>query len=126
MSAEVTEIINTLCEKLGVAANVLVPEMTRYYIARLAFTTLIETIFVIILAIVCARIMKWILSKTDADWYEWSDKALYILFADMIPGILLMFLLVSVLSNAADLIGWVVSPTASAVREILGLINQGG
>lgn len=126
MSTEVTQIINALCEKLGVAADILVPEMARYYIARLTFITLIETISIIILAIVCARIMKWILSKTDADWYEWSDKAIYIFLANMIPGILLLFLLVSALSGAADLIGWIASPTASAVREILGLINQGG
>lgn len=68
MSAEVTEIINTLCEKLGVAANVLVPEMARYYIARLVFLTLIETIFAIIVAIVFAKIVRWILRESDADW----------------------------------------------------------
>ena len=123
MSAEVTEIINALCEKLGVAADILVPEMARYYIARLAFLTLIETIIAIILAIVCARIMKWILSETDADWYDWSDKAIWIFLANMIPGILLLFLLVSACSNAADLIGWIASPTASAVREITSLIK---
>lgn len=123
MSSEITEIINTLCEKLGVAANVLVPEMARYYIARLAFLTLVETIFVIIVAIVSARIMKWILSVTDADWYDWSDKLIMIFFAELIPGMLLTFLLVSALSGAADLIGWIASPTASAVREITRLIK---
>lgn len=122
MSTEVTQIINTLCEKLGVAADILVPEMARYYIARLAFITLVETIFAIIVAIVFAKIMKRLLSETDG---AWEDCAISIFFADLIPGLLLLFLVISALSGAADLIGWVVSPTASAVRVILGLLNQG-
>ena len=120
MNTEVTEIINTLCEKLGVAANVLVSEMARYYIARLAFLTLIETIFVIIVAIVFTRIMKWILVETDTDV---EDKIPMIFFGDLIPGILLIILFVCAVSSAADLIGWIASPTASAVREITRLIG---
>lgn len=120
MSAEVTEIINTLCEKLGVAADILVPEMARYYIARLVFLTLIETIFVIIVAIVLAKGMKSILGETDT---HWEDRLMLIFFAELIPGILLLFLLVSTISNAADLIGWIASPTASAVGEITRLIK---
>lgn len=120
MNNEITEIINTLCEKLGVATGILVPEMTRYYIARLTFLTLIETIFIIILAIVCARIVKWILSVEDVDL---GDKLITLFLAGLLPGAMLIFLLVSALSNAADLIGWIVSPTASAVREITRLIG---
>lgn len=120
MSSEVTEIINALCEKLGVAANVLVPEMARYYIARLTFLTLIETIIAIIVAIAFARIVKWILSVEDADL---GDKLITIFLVGMLPGVLLIFLLVSTVANAADLIGWIASPTASAVREITRLIG---
>lgn len=120
MSNEVTEIINALCEKLGVAADILVPEMARYYIARLTFLTLIETIFIIILAIVFARIVKWILSVEDAGL---GDKLITIFLVGMLPGVLLIFLLVSTVANAADLIGWIASPTASAVREITRLIG---
>jgi small-conductance mechanosensitive channel len=123
MSDEITGIINTLCEKLGVAANILVPEMTRYYIARLTFLTFAETILAIIMAIISVRITKWILSKTDNDWYDWSDKALMLFFANLIPGILLIILFFSVYSDAADLVGWIASPTASAIREITKLIK---
>ena len=123
MSTEVTQIINTLCEKLGVAADILVPEMARYYIARLVFLTLTDTIVATILAIVCARIIKWILSVEAADL---GDKLVTTFLFGLLPGALLIFLIVSALSNAADLIGWLASPTASAVREIMGMINQGG
>lgn len=123
MSSEVTEIINTLCEKLGVAANVLVPEMARYYIARLVFLTLVETIFAIIVAIVFAKIMKRLLSNTDTEDTDLWDRTMTIFFADLIPGILLIILVLSALSGATDLIGWIASPTASAVREITRLIG---
>jgi hypothetical protein len=123
MSNEVIEIVNKLCEKLGVAADILVPEMARYYIARLVFLVLAETIFVIVLATVSARITKWTLSETDADWYDWSDKAIRIFLVNMVPVIFLLFLLVSAISNASDLVGWIASPTASAVREIARLIK---
>lgn len=118
MSTEVTQIINTLCEKLGVAADILVPEMARYYIARLAFLTLIETIFAIILAIMCVRITKWLLSDSD-----WDDSAYLIFLVNLFPVALMAFLLISAVSNVADLVGWIASPTASAVREIARLIK---
>lgn len=126
MSAEVTEIINTLCEKLGVAANILVPEMARYYIARLIFLTLIETIFAIVVAIVFVKIIKRLLGDANTEDADWWDRSMPIFFADLIPGILLIFLVLSALSGMVDLVGWIASPTASAVREILGLMNQGG
>lgn len=120
MSNEVTEIINTLCEKLGVAANVLVPEMARYYIARLVFLTLVETILAIILAIAFAKVVKWILSVTDADL---GDRLITVFLVGLLPGVLLIFLVLSALSGVTDLIGWIASPTASAVREITRLIK---
>ena len=123
MSSEVTEIINTLCEKLGVAANILVPEMARYYIARLVFLTLVESTIAIIVAIAFAKVVRWILSVEDADL---GDKIITIFIVCLAPGVLLVMLLFSAVSSTADLIGWIASPTASAVKEIMGLINQGG
>lgn len=123
MSNEVTEIINTLCEKLGVAANILVPEMARYYIARLIFFTLIETTFAIVVAIVIARIMKWILVETmDAD-FDLDERVPMIFFTNLIPGVLLAILFIAAVSSAADLIGWIASPTASAIREIASMVK---
>lgn len=123
MSAEVTEIINTLCEKLGVAANILVPEMARYYIARLIFFTLIESIAAIVVAIVIARIMKWILVETmDAD-FDLDERVPMIFFTNLIPGVLLAILFIAAVSSAADLIGWIASPTASAIREIASMVK---
>ena len=120
MSKEVTEIINTLCEKLGVAASVLVPEMARYSIARLAFLTVVQTILAVVMAVVVVKIVKWSLGNEDADW---DDKALSVFFTCIIPGLVMAFLIGCAISSATDLIGWIASPTASAVKEITSMIK---
>ena len=120
MSKEVTEIINTLCEKLGVAASVLVPELAKYNIARLAFLTLVQTILAVVMAVVVVKIVKWSLGNEDADW---DDKALSVFLTCIIPGLVMVFLTGCAISSATDLIGWIASPTASAVKEITSMIK---
>lgn len=120
MSKEVTEIINTLCEKLGVAASVLVPEMAKYNIARLAFLTVVETLITVVFVIVMVKIVEKIIS----DKYSTMEYVSFSLFiASIFPGIVLIFLVVDAISNATDLIGWIASPTVSAVKEITSMIK---
>jgi len=121
MSKEVTEIINTLCEKLGVAASVLVPEMARYSIARLAFLTAVQTILAVVMAVVVVRLIKW--SLGNEDWEDWEDKILLIFLTCVIPGLAMVILTCCAISSATDLIGWIASPTASAVKEITSMIK---
>lgn len=120
MSKEVMEIINTLCEKLGVAASVLVPEMARYNIARLCFLTVVQTILAVVMAVIVVKLVKWFLSEEDADW---EDKALSVFLTCFIPGLALLFLTFFAIGSATDLIGWIASPTASAVKEITSMIK---
>lgn len=120
MSKEITEIINTLCEKLGVAASVLVPEMARYSIARLAFLTVVQTILAVVMVVVIGKFLKWTFSNEDADC---ADKALMVFLTCIIPGLAMAFLIGCAISNATDLIGWIASPTASAVKEITNMIK---
>ena len=120
MSKEVTEIINTLCEKLGVAASVLVPEMARYSIARLAFLTVVQTILAVIMAVIVVKLVKWSVGNEDADY---EDKALSVFLTCIFPGLAMIILTGCAISSATDLIGWIASPTASAVKEITSMIK---
>lgn len=120
MSKEVTEIINTLCEKLGVAANILVPEMARYSIARLAFLTVVQTILVVVMAVIIVKLLKWSFGNEDADWEE---KAFSVFLTCLFPGLVMVFLTCCAILSATDLIGWIASPTASAVKEITSMIK---
>ena len=120
MSKEVEQIINTLCEKLGVAANILVPELTKYNIARLAFLTVVQTILAVVMAVVVVKLVKWSFGNEDADW---DDKALMVFLTCVIPGIVMAILTCFAILSATDLIGWIASPTASAVKEITSMIK---
>ena len=120
MSKEVTEIINTLCEKLGVAASVLVPELAKYNIARLAFLTVVQTIIVIVLIIIMAKIVKRILIDKYSDI---EDKAFMVFLTCLLPGLVIVIFTFCAVASATDLIGWIASPTASAVKEITSMIK---
>lgn len=119
MSKEVEQIINTLCDKLGVAANILVPELTKYSIARLTFMTAVYSIAFAVIAVVIVKIAKWALNQ-DLDF---DDVSLYIFLLELIPGLLLIVLTITIVSNATGLIGWIASPTASAIKEITSMIK---
>ena len=120
MSKEVEQIINTLCDKLGVAANILVPEMVRYSISRLAFLTVVQGILAVVMAVVVVKLVKWSFGNEDADW---EDKAFSVFLTSLIPGLVLVCILAATIYSAADLVGWIASPTASAVKEITSMIK---
>ena len=120
MSKEVTEIINTLCEKLGVAASVLVPELAKYNIARLTFLTAVQTILVVVMVVIIVKLVKWSLGDKDADW---EDKTFSVFLTCLLPVITIVILTFCVVASATDLIGWIASPTASAVKEITSMIK---
>ena len=120
MSKEVEQIINTLCEKLGVAANILVPEMARYNIARLAFLTVVYGILAVVLTVIVVRLVKHFLTNENI---EEDERPIAILLVSLIPGFVLVFLIVCTIDNATDMIGWIASPTASAVKEITSMIK---
>ena len=120
MSKEVEQIINTLCEKLGVAANILVPELAKYNIARLAFLTVVQTILAVVMTVVVVKLIKWSFGNEDGDW---DDKALAVFLTCIIPGLVMVVLTCFAISSATDLIGWIASPTASAVKEITSMIK---
>ena len=120
MSKEVEQIINTLCDKLGVAANILVPEMARYSIARLAFLTVVQGILSIVVVAIIVRIVKYCLTSENVDD---DERAISIFMTNIFPGLVLVFLIVGVILSATDLIGWIASPTVSAVKEITSMIK---
>lgn len=120
MTEEVTKIIDTLCEKLGVAANILVPELAKYNIARLTFLTVAQTILAVVMAVVVVKLVKWSFGNEDADF---EDKALSVFLTCVIPGVVMVILTCCAIASATDLIGWIASPTASAVKEITSMIK---
>lgn len=120
MSKEVTEIINTLCEKLGVVASALVPELAKYNIARLAFLTVIQAVIAIVVALIVTKLVKIAMSDDEMDLEE---KCFALFLINIIPVIILAVFVGCTILSATNLIGWIASPTASAVKEIVSMIR---
>ena len=120
MSNEVTKIIDTLCEKLGVAASVLVPELAKYNIARLAFLTVIQAVISIVVALIVTKLVKLAISDDEMDLEE---KCLALLLVNVIPVVILAVFVACTIQSATNRIGWIASPTASAVKEITSMIK---
>lgn len=121
MSEEVTKIIETLCQKLGVAASVLIPELVRYSIARLTFCTIVDVIMTIIFTMGIIKIVKW---KAGEDTLlDECDVFVVKIVACIIFAILLVVFGFSAISNGTDLVGWIASPTAAAVMKITSMIK---
>ena len=120
MGKEVTEIINTLCEKLGVAANILVPEMARYSIARLVFLMVAYGIIAVVVVTIIVRLAKFFFNSNKL---AVDERAIAFFMTSLIPALVLIFLCIVTILTTADLIGWIASPTASAVKEITSMIK---
>lgn len=116
MTEEVTKIINTLCEKLGVASSYLIPELAKKNIAQDAVGIIL---CVLALAVEIAFIRWTIKKSTDDDGDVDFDGACFCI----IPGIACAITFIGFCSIAYDLAGWIASPTAMAINIIIGMIK---
>lgn len=112
MSEEVTKIIETLCQKLGVAASVLVPELAKYNIARLAVASAFGLL-----------ITAWLFAITHKLFRKHDDDFEAAILTALFPGLATLILTVATCMIIVDLVGWIASPTASAVMEITSMIK---
>lgn len=114
MNDEITRIINTLCEKLGVAAGMLIPELARYYIAKLTTTAVIFAL----VAVVFLRKAKSIAKQIDpGDLFD--DGITPMIITTAVFGIAAVIAAVC----TVELVGWIASPTAAAIEQIANLFN---
>ena len=115
MSKEVTEIINALCDKLGIAASYLIPELARKNIAQDVVGVILCVIVLGVAIIFIVLIIK--LSTEDGD-FDFDIACTSLLPA--IVGIITFLVLSAILT---DLAGWLASPTAMAIEQITSMIK---
>lgn len=130
MNSEVNSIIDGLCSRLGTTTAYLIPEMTRYSIAKELFMIILSIVVLIIAFLIYRK--GWSQYKHDLDRWEndekwqrthcspdWSDFTVY-WAASGIPGILFAIVL---MANIYAIIGWLTSPTAAFVHIVLTYIG---
>lgn len=112
MNNEVMDIINALADRFGTTAQYLIAEMTRYYIATGVLTVILMCLLTFGLFKVAILCMK----EAKKDWT--SAYEMYGIFAWIGFAFAAAFLCVS----AVDVVGWIVSPTASVIKKILEML----
>lgn len=119
MGAEVNEVINNICTKLGYAASEITPEMARYMIAKDSFACIASALISIISVIILVKAIKR--GKTRSE--EERDLPALEICLSVVFGMILLISTCVLLDRGADLIGWVASPKASMVQYVLVAIS---
>jgi len=117
MSEEVTKIIDALCDKLGVAATYLIPELAKKSIAQ----DVVSIVLCVIALTAITMFVQWIVKKNiDDDGVVDGENVFFLCIFPVVLGLLVFGVFWSTLG---DLAGWLASPTAMAIEKITGMIK---
>ena len=129
MSEEVNKIIDNLCEKLHCTVTELAPEMAKYEIT----TSIMSVITAIVLVILIWTLLKWFCKRCETDYNITCEGSRYkSMFAvaykfaaiPIVVGIFIGFIFVIIaVSSLCNIAGWIASPQAALVREVLKLVS---
>lgn len=127
-SQDVIEVIETICDKLGIAINSFrdfVPELMKYRISSSVFWV-VSSILIIFISVL---MIKYAITKARKELKE--NKRYYDEFSDFpsvwvsstIGGFLILIFSFVFLFSARNIILWVSSPYASAINYILSYLG---
>ena len=113
MSEEINAVIEKLCEKIGTSTQFLIPELTKLNI----ITDIYTIIMCIIIAAVLAAVVVWGIKNRKDEFDTFHEVPAVIAFICCVAAVM------STIAVGCDLIRWLVSPTASAVLEIVNMLK---
>lgn len=110
------KIVDQIAEKLGVAAEYIIPELARMQIAQTAMLLVLSIVFSVVLAITIKKVQ----ANKPEDKYDIDFGGAAI---TMFAAFALVISLVVIASSACELIGWLVSPTAKSIEYVMGALK---
>ncbi len=116
MSKEINAVIDNLCSKLGTSAKFLIPELARMHIAQGIFSSVVSAV-IFIICIYFAR-KAWAYDHKDGN-SMWQNDSYWIL----LPMAIGIGSFIWLSTAVYDLIGWLSSPTAMAIKEIARMVK---
>lgn len=111
MGADINAVIDNICEKLGTTTEFLIPELARREICTNVATLLMSLIFIIIALYFLPKAWKYDCDNMDS-------------VITVIPFLVLAGSCVFFVISVVDLAGWIASPTASSVIEIVEMVEN--
>lgn len=131
-SEEVIEIIEAICDKLGIAMNSakdIIPELAKREIAINLFWVVTS----IIIILISVKVIRFVITRAKKDIAEenpkrWSKKELTdydsVTIVSSVGVIMIMIFIFALIFSAKDLVAWIASPQASAIAYVLDSLNQ--
>lgn len=116
-SNEINAVIENLCQKLGVAKEVMVPEMAQMCFTRHLVNSIFCLVLLVIAAVIIYRCFK-IHSSKETSWDAKQNAEIVILFS----GITVIGVFVGLWMNAYEAVQWYAAPTAKTFEYILQLL----
>ena len=114
---DVQQLIDYLCQKLGTTAEYLLPEFARYKIGSLVTQVIIG----FILLIIGIKLLFKAITEFKKEEIE-DDEA--ILWLCGVPGLIVSVInLIWLIEVLPNLIGYLCSPTAGALKDIAGMLH---
>ncbi len=141
MNEQVTEIINTLSAKLGVASQYIVTEMAKYKIASNVVPLLVGIFAVIACRFIYTKANKFLAEVNEReianakendrtpDTYGWfkfdaySASSVPMLFAWTAMIIFSIIAIVFISCSLTEIVTWLIAPTGSMINYILNAIK---
>ena len=114
MSEEINAVIDNLCIKLGTASQVLIPELAKYHIA----TTISALVICIVLLIVSAWICRKSIKIVREDEFDTAAA-----IGLMLSVVVIIVLVICIGVQVVTLVGWIASPTVSAIEDITRMVR---
>ena len=115
MSEEINAVIEKLCEKLGTSAQFLIPELAKLRIVSSAVMVVIGLFITVVGVYFLPKAWRYD-HREDKDDFDYS-------FWVVAPGVITFFGFLFLTTGIYDLAGWIASPTAKAVLEIVNMLK---
>ena len=115
MSEEINAVIEKLCEKLGTSAQYLIPELAKLRIVNSAVMAVIGLFITVVGVYFLPKAWRYD-HREDKDRFDDS-------FWVALPGAITFAGFIFLITGIYNLAGWIASPTASAVLEIVNMLK---
>lgn len=117
ISNEINAVIDNLCGKLGVAKDVLVPEMARMCFTRYLVNSIFCFVLLVIAAVIIYRCVKFHGNK-KSDWEARQNAEIAIFVCCLIS----VGIFIGLWINVCETIQWYAAPTSKTFEYILTLL----
>lgn len=116
--AEINNVIDNLCQRFGTVQEELIPELARMNIVKSCVIVLATILLLTICIFVLKKCANFLKETTDA------DEIAMCMFLGGLTLLLASWGVWELFSNTADIIQWMIAPTAKTIEFVLEMVGK--